>query len=144
MDQVESLVATRMKRKELLDDRLGFRLRAVIDAPALHRIGGGPDLAVEQLTHLLEAGSSSNVSIQVLPLNSALPMEQYAPFTVFCLQADPPVEVVWLEHITGGTLLEQRPDVQAYIKAWDELTAAALSPTASRQYIRELIEETRS
>ncbi|MFH9396025.1 Scr1 family TA system antitoxin-like transcriptional regulator [Streptomyces sp. NPDC017556] len=41
-DQVESLVETRMKRKELLGDRLGFRLRAVIDAPALHRIGGGP------------------------------------------------------------------------------------------------------
>ncbi|MEU2144468.1 helix-turn-helix transcriptional regulator [Streptomyces globisporus] len=143
-DQVESLVQTRMKRKELLDDRLGFRLRAVIDAPALHRIGGGPDLVAGQLTHLLEAGESSNISIQVLPLNSALPMEQYAPFTVFGLQADPPVEVVWLEHITGGTLLEQRPDVQAYTKAWDELTAAALSPTASRQYIRDLIEESRS
>ncbi|MET9923502.1 MULTISPECIES: helix-turn-helix domain-containing protein [Streptomyces] len=143
-DQVEFLVDTRMKRKELLDNKLGFRLRAVIDAPALHRIGGGEQVAREQLHHLLEAGSSSNISIQVLPLKSDLPMEQYAPFTVFGLQADPPVDVVWLEHITGGTLLEQRPDVRAYTKAWDELTAAALSPTTSSQYIRELIEETRS
>ncbi|MFF1646170.1 Scr1 family TA system antitoxin-like transcriptional regulator [Streptomyces sp. NPDC058240] len=43
----------------------------------------------------------------------------------------------------GGTLLEQRADVQRYEKAWDELTAAALSPTASRRYIRDLIEESR-
>lgn len=48
---------------------------------------------------------------------------------------------LWLEHITGGTLLEQRRDVQAYSKAWDELTAAALSPSASQQYIRDLSEE---
>ncbi|MFD5974306.1 helix-turn-helix domain-containing protein [Streptomyces bacillaris] len=142
--QVEFLVSTRLRRKELLDNKLGFRLRAVIDAPALHRIGGGRQVVHGQLQHLLEAGSCSNVSIQVLPLNSDLPMEQYAPFTVFGLQADPPVEVIWLEHITGGTLLEQRPDVRAYTKAWDELTAAALSPTASSQYIRKLIEETRS
>ncbi|MER7252684.1 DUF5753 domain-containing protein [Streptomyces sp. WA6-1-16] len=90
------------------------------------------------------AGSAPNVTIQVLPLNSALPIEQYVSFSILGLQADPPVEVVWLEHITGGTLLEQNLDVQAYGKAWDELTAAALSPTASRQYIRDLIEESRS
>ncbi|WP_275655916.1 Scr1 family TA system antitoxin-like transcriptional regulator [Streptomyces sp. Cmuel-A718b] len=90
------------------------------------------------------AGSAPNVTIQVLPLNSALPIEQYVSFSILGLQADPPVEVVWLEHITGGTLLEQNLDVQAYGKAWDELTAAALSPTASRQYIRDLVEESRS
>jgi hypothetical protein len=33
--------------------------------------------------------------------------------------------------------------VQAYSKAWDELTAAALSPSASRQYLHDLIEEDR-
>ncbi|CAM5551002.1 hypothetical protein SMICM304S_09383 [Streptomyces microflavus] len=32
-DQVEALVDTRMKRKVLLDNKLGFRFRAVIDAP---------------------------------------------------------------------------------------------------------------
>jgi hypothetical protein len=33
--------------------------------------------------------------------------------------------------------------VQAYSKAWDELTAAALSPSASRQYLRDLLKEHR-
>lgn len=142
-EQVEPLVDTRMKRKEALDDRHGFRLRTIIDVPALHRIAGGRDGVGGPLEYLLEAGKRQNVNIQVLPLDSALPMEQYAPFTVFSLRGDPPADFVWLEHITGGTLLEQRPDVQAYTKAWDELTAAALSPTASRQYLRDLLEENR-
>ncbi|MFE6700340.1 helix-turn-helix domain-containing protein [Streptomyces sp. NPDC057718] len=143
-EQIGPLVATRIKRKELLDNKLGFKLRAVIDAPALHRIGGAEEVVLGQLEHLLDAGSWSNVNVQVLPVDAALPMEQYAPFTVFSLEAEPPVEVVWLEHLTGGTLLEQRHDVQAYAGAWDDLTAAALSPAESRQHIRELIEERRT
>ncbi|MEV8455622.1 helix-turn-helix transcriptional regulator [Streptomyces sp. NPDC052095] len=143
-EKIESLVQTRMKRKELLDNTEGFLLRAVIDAPALHRISGGPNVVCEQLQHLLTEGSRPNVTIQVLPLDSVLPMEQYMSFASLSLMPEPPVEVVWLEHLTGGTLLEQRGDVQRYAKAWDELTAAALSPSASRRYIRDLIEESRT
>ncbi|MFE9457666.1 helix-turn-helix domain-containing protein [Streptomyces californicus] len=143
-EETQTLVETRMKRKELLGNKLSFRMRAVIDVPALHRIGGAEDVVVGQLEHLIEVGSWSNVDIQVLPLGAALPMEQHAPFTLFSLQAEPPVEVVWLEHLTGGTLLERRPDVQAYAGAWDDLTAAAQSPAESRQYLRELIEERRT
>lgn len=142
-EQVEPLVETRMKRKELLADRHGFRLRTIIDVPALHRIAGGPEVVRGQLEYLLEADRRQNISIQVLPLDAAVPMEQYTPFTVLSLRGDPPADFVWLEHIRGGTLLEQRPDVQAYTKAWDELTAAALSPAASQQYIRNLIKESR-
>lgn len=144
VEQIQPLVETRIKRQELLDNKLGFRLRAVIDAPALHRIGGAKEVVLGQLEHLLDAGSWSNVTVQVLPVDAALPMEQHVPFTVLRLEAEPPVDVVWLEHLTGGTLLEQRPDVQAYVGAWDDLTAAALSPSESQQYIRELIEERRT
>lgn len=144
LEKVQPLVETRMKRKELLDDRHGFRLRTIVDAAALHRIAGGSEIVGEQLETLLESGRRQNISVQVLPLDASLPMVQYAPFTVFSLRGDPPADFVWLEHITGGTLLEQRHDVQAYTKAWDELTAAALSPSASQQYLRDLIKEFRT
>jgi transcriptional regulator with XRE-family HTH domain len=140
-ERVEPLVETRMRRKGLLDDRHGFRLRTIIDAPALHRIGGGSETALDQLGQLLEVGKRQNVSIQVLPLDAAVTVQQYTPFTVFSLRDDPPADFVWLEHLTGGTLLEQPPDVQTYAKAWDDLTAAALSPSASQQYVRDLIKE---
>lgn len=143
-EQIQALIDTRKRRQELLDDKLGFRLRTIIDAPALHRIGGGSEIVRGQLEHLLEAGGRQNVNIQILPLDAELPMVQYTPFIVLNLRGEPPVDVVWLEHLTGGTLLEQRPDVQTFAKAWDELTAAALSPTASQQYLRDLIEESGS
>jgi hypothetical protein len=142
-EQVEPLVETRKKRKELLDNRHGFRLRTIIDVPALHRISGGRELVRGQLEHLLTESKRPNVSVQVLPLDASLPMEQYAPFHLLTLRGEPSADFVWLEHMRGGTLLEQRPDVQAYSKAWDELTAAALSPSASRQYLHDLIEEDR-
>ncbi len=143
-ERSQPLVDARLKRQELLDNELGFRLRTIIDVAALHRIAGGQDVVREQLNHLLISGRRKNVHIQVLPLDAALPMAGYAPFTIFSLGGDLPVDVIWLEHITGGTLLEQRPDVHAYTKAWDELTAAALSPSASQQYIRDLIKESGS
>ncbi|MGY0062002.1 helix-turn-helix domain-containing protein [Streptomyces sp. LZ34] len=137
-DRVELLVETRMKRRELLDDQSGFCLRAIIDVPALHRIGGSPDVALEQLEHLLREAKRPNVNIQILPLDAPLPLEQCPPFTVFRQRGEPPADIVWLEHITGGSLLERRQDVVRYSTAWDELTAAALSPAASLQYIHDL------
>ncbi|UGY91154.1 helix-turn-helix domain-containing protein [Streptomyces gobiensis] len=142
--RVDTLVETRMKRKELLADHLDFRLRTIIDVPALHRINGPAEVVREQLSYLLETGKRTNVNVQVLPLDASLPTEQYAPFTIFSLRGEPPIDVAWLEHMTGGTLLEQRPDVQVYTQTWDEFTAAALSPSESQQYIRDLIKESGS
>lgn len=143
-NETQHMIETRQKRQELLEDLLGFRLRTIIDITALHRIGGGREVVQEQLNHLLALSNRRNVNIQILPLNAALPMLQYVPFNLVTLRGEPPVDVVWLEHITGGTLLEQRPDVRTYSKAWDELTAAAMSPTASQQYIRDLVKESGS
>ncbi|MFJ8824548.1 helix-turn-helix domain-containing protein [Streptomyces sp. NPDC102467] len=138
-DRVEPLVKTRLKRKDLLSGSAEFRLRVVIDTAALHRIPGPQELIDEQFEHLIETGELPNVTIQVLPLDITLPLAQYAPYTLFTMRGEPSVQVAWLEHMTGGTLLEQRPDVEMYTKAWDDLTAGALSPAQSRQYIKDRI-----
>lgn len=138
-EKAARLVETRMKRKELLDTRRDFTLRTIIDVPALHRISRSRPVAEEQLEHLLEMRDRPDVSIRILPLDAAIPAEQYPPFTLFSLRGEPSIDVTWLEHATGGTLLEQRADVQVYARVWDELTAAALSPSASEKYLRDLI-----
>lgn len=143
-EKIGPLVETRIKRKELLDSHLDFRLRTIIDAPALHRIPGPPELVREQLEYLLEMGGRSNVNIQILPLDASIPAEQYTPFIIHSLRGEPSIDVTWLEHMTGGTLLEQRTDVQVYTRVWDEFTAAALSPAKSQRYIRDLIKDSGS
>ncbi|AXG78233.1 helix-turn-helix domain-containing protein [Streptomyces paludis] len=138
-EKIGPLAETRLKRKELIDAQLDFTLRTIIDVAVLHRISRSPAVAREQLEYLLEMGDRPNVSIQILPLDAAIPAEQYAPFTLFSLRGEPSIDVAWLEHVTGGTLLEQRTDVQIYTRVWDEFTAAALSPSASEKYIRDLL-----
>ncbi|MEV5140884.1 helix-turn-helix transcriptional regulator [Streptomyces syringium] len=143
-DQVEALVDTRLKRKELLDDHLGFRLRAVVDEPALHRIPGPYAMVAEQLRYLEQVGRRPNVTVQVLPLKARFAVDQFAAFSLFTFRGQSSIDVAWLEYLTGGTLLEQESDVQAYARAWKELTAAALSPSDSRRLIRALVEENES
>ncbi|MFE2494594.1 helix-turn-helix domain-containing protein [Streptomyces scopuliridis] len=138
-ERVDVLVETRMKRRELLEGQQDFRLRTIIDATALHRIPGPLDLVNEQLEQLLEMGRLPNVNIQILPVDATLPPAQYTPFALHSLRGEPAIDVAWLEHTSGGTLLEQRADVQVYAQAWDDFTAAALSPAKSQQYIRDLI-----
>ncbi|MEW2549204.1 helix-turn-helix transcriptional regulator [Streptomyces sp. NPDC047002] len=140
-EKVEPYVATRLRRQELLDAHLDFRVRAIIDVTALHRIDGPREVAREQLAHLVDVGTRSNVHIQVLPLDAVISPEQYTPFTLFSLRGEPSIDVTWLEYLTSGTLLEQRSDVEPYVRAWDEFTAVALSPSVSRKYIRDLIKD---
>ncbi|WP_129843139.1 helix-turn-helix transcriptional regulator [Streptomyces sp. RFCAC02] len=138
----DALVDTRMKRKVLLDNR-SLILRAVIDVPALHRIPGGDATARDQLRHLCDMAARPNVTVQVLPLAASLPIDELPPFTVFSLRGEPKASVVWLEHLSGATLLEQQPDVSRYGQAWDELTASALSPADSVKYVRDLLDKER-
>ncbi|MFG2182095.1 helix-turn-helix domain-containing protein [Streptomyces abikoensis] len=140
-ERVDALVDARMKRKELLEQHPGFRLSVVVDQLALHRIPGSSEEVAEQLGHLMEAGRRPNLLLQIVPLKAKLPANQYVPFCLFTLRGEAPIDVAWLEHATGGTLLEQRRDVQEYAQVWAELTAAALSPADSRSYLRDLMKE---
>ncbi|EDY46402.1 helix-turn-helix domain-containing protein [Streptomyces sp. SPB074] len=135
------LTRVRLRRQERLDEGADFRFRAVVDVTVLHRVTGDRALVLGQLAHLLDAAARPNVTLQVLPLDAVPPMRRRVPFQLFSQRGEPPVDAVWLEHLTGGGALEHRSDVAVYRSSWDELTAAALSPSASRRYVRDLMEE---
>ncbi|MEV4439862.1 helix-turn-helix transcriptional regulator [Streptomyces sp. NPDC049577] len=143
IERVDALVDARMRRRELLDQHPGFRFCAIVDQLALHRIPGAPEQVTEQLMHLVEVSRRPNVTLQVLPLKAQLPVDQYVPFCLFTLRGEASIDVAWLEHMTGGTLLEQRRDVQTYSQAWAALTAAALPPSDSRSWMHDLAKEVR-
>ncbi|MER5780953.1 helix-turn-helix transcriptional regulator [Streptomyces mobaraensis] len=140
-DQAEARVQTRLKRKELLDGFPALRLSVILDQLALHRIPGPREVISEQLHHLVDMGHHPNVMVQVLPLDAKLPVDQYVPFSIARFRGEASLDVVWLEHTSGGTLLEQARDVHVYMQVWAELTAAALSPADSRSFLSELVKE---
>ncbi|WP_372405982.1 helix-turn-helix domain-containing protein [Streptomyces luteireticuli] len=141
VERVEMMVTTRLKRKELIEKQPDFRLRAIVDETALRRLPWPGDLIREQLQHLCDVGHLANVTLQVLPLKARFINHQMQPFVLFSLRGEPAIDVAWLEHMTGGTLLEQRTDVRAYAQLWAELTAYALSPHESQRLIEDIAKE---
>ncbi|WP_432096959.1 helix-turn-helix domain-containing protein [Streptomyces sp. bgisy100] len=142
-DEVDSRVEARIKRKERLchPGSEPLELRTIIETPALHRI---PEPVREgQLEHLLEMAERDNVTLQVLPVDAAMPLDQYPPFTLFSTSRPPAFTLAWLEHRTGGTLLEETEDVRSYEQTWVEMATAALAPADSKKYLRKLLEDTK-
>ncbi|MFE6739816.1 helix-turn-helix domain-containing protein [Streptomyces tubercidicus] len=159
---VAPLLAARMNRqKKLLEE--GFELRVVIDLQALYRIPTA--VAAGQLKHLKEQAQSTNVTVQVLPTNAQMPLDYCPPFTILSMTGtDAPEEetgngskedfgaaavaaatwsldVVWLEHRTGASMLEGLNDLAAYEAAWAEMSAAALSPVDSQKCMQVAAKE---
>ena len=66
-DEIESRVAARMERQQVLTKDDAPTLWAIMDEAALHRAVGGHDVMRGQVTRLLEARSLPNVTIQVIP-----------------------------------------------------------------------------
>ncbi|MCQ4041996.1 DUF5753 domain-containing protein [Streptantibioticus rubrisoli] len=106
-----------------------------------------------QLRHLLMVASKDNVSLQVLPASIVPP--GFAPhFTLYglmgrqnitVLDEKPPTQRVgFVETIMGDWYSTRLDDVARLHSAFSELMREALSPTASRTFIREVLESWRS
>lgn len=128
--EADNRVKLRLERQ----DRLlagDMSLRAVVDHVALQRRIAPAAVMVEQIQHLRDVAKLRNVTVQVLPLTSAVAIT--TPFIVldFPVQddrfpADP--SMVYVEHQTGALFLESEDDVRSYARAFGELQAAACSP----------------
>ncbi|WP_228718428.1 helix-turn-helix domain-containing protein [Kitasatospora acidiphila] len=139
--EIDVMMETRQKRQDFFIAR-GTRVRLIIDVAALHRVVGSSKIMHAQLDRVLDMAQMPNLSIQVLPLR--VPMQvpgQYAPYTIFTMAEAPHAEYVWLEHLTGATVLEREQDVTRYKQAWDDHTAAASPPGESLKYISEVMKE---
>jgi hypothetical protein len=88
-----------------------------------------------QLLRLADLAARPDLSLQVLPLRTAAHAQPVSPFTMleFADAADP--TVVYLEHLTGGLLLDDVAAVGRYRAVFDHLCAEALSPGASADLI---------
>ena len=51
-------------------------------------------------------------------------------------------DVVYIEHLTSASYLEQRPDVEHYLGVMDRLSGRALTPAASMSLIEQVARET--
>lgn len=137
-EQIEREVEVRMHRQEILYRPAPPLLWTVIDEFAFLRYAGGPAAMSRQYEHLLEMAELPHVVIQILPTNVGVSPGEIGAFTILELEDQP--EIIWAEGPGDGRFVDRADHVEDCIRRYDHLRAMALSPDASREKLRALLE----
>ncbi|MFP8904769.1 helix-turn-helix domain-containing protein [Streptomyces atacamensis] len=139
-EEIERLVDLRMKRQEVLAREKPPHIWAVLDESVIRRVVGSPDVMREQLGHLLEAGGSPSITLQVLPFSKGAHSAALGSFVIIG-GAEPSLDVVYVDIHVGSIFLEKEDELDRYRLAFDYLRAQALDMTASADLINSVRKE---
>lgn len=116
-------------------------VRAVIGEAALRTPIGGVQVMTAQLDYLTEVGDQANVTLQVLPFSVGAHAGLCGPFTLFSFAVPEGSGMVYLEALTSSHYLEAQETLTEYASVFDSLSATALGPTASVEFITKIRDE---
>lgn len=140
-DEVESAVAIRRSRQEVLRGDNPPQYWAVLSEAALYRMVGGPAIMRDQLLYLTEVSELRNVAIQVIRLDVGAHPGMSTPFVVLRFPDHADHQVTFIDYLTGGLYLERPEEVDQFNLAFNHLVAAAESPHRSIDLIRTKAKE---
>ena len=135
-DQLESQVAARLARQQLLTDRPNTQFSFVIEQALLERRLGGDEVTRQLLDNLLEQGERRNVEIQVVPLRQDDHSGADGPMRL----AETP-DNQWVGYIEGhGTsvLVTDSKTVSGMLQRYGRMRSQALSRNATASLLREM------
>ena len=136
---VESRVAAKMPRNEILTRRGPVRLKALIWEPVLRLPIGGAVVMSGQLQHLLKMSEQPNVTIQIVPQCTAWHPGSAGPFVLYEFADAAPA--VHFEHHVSGAFIQHDDAIAHYRKAVDEIARIALPQDESLKLINGIIDE---
>jgi transcriptional regulator with XRE-family HTH domain len=136
-EAVETQVAARMERQQILERDNPPLMWMIIGEAALRNPVGGPKVLNEQLHRLLDIEARyPKVIIQMVSLTAGAHPGLEGPLALVTRQGEP--DVAYLEVQGRGLLADRAEDVARYGLLYDMLRAVALSPDASREMIAGL------
>lgn len=140
-DEIERRVNLRMARQQLLSQRGGPRLWAVVDEAVLRRPIGGTHVMRAQLEALVEVAKLPNVRLQVIPFGFGGHAAAGGAFTLLRFPDQDLPDVVYLEQLTGALYLDKREDVDRYLEAMERLCVEADPPAHTAEIIGGILRE---
>ncbi|MEN8650197.1 helix-turn-helix transcriptional regulator [Streptomyces sp. 21So2-11] len=138
--EVERQVSIRLKRQEILNRPTPPHIWAILDESVIRRTVGNTSVMREQLGHLLSCIDSPHVTLQVLPFASGAHASAMGSFVILG-GAEPSLDVIYLDILTGALFLEKEEELDRYRQAFDYLRAQALSITTSATLIEKAHKE---
>ncbi|MEU9013043.1 helix-turn-helix transcriptional regulator [Streptomyces sp. NPDC048479] len=139
-EEIERLVDIRMKRQEILTRAKPLHLWAILDESVIRRVVGSRDVMREQLSHLLQANESPEITLQVLPFSKGAHSAAMGSFVILG-GAEPSLDVVYVDIHLGSLFMEKEKELDRYRLAFDYLRAQALDMAASSAMIERVREE---
>lgn len=133
-DTIEGKLQVRIQRQAALDR---LRLWVILDEAALRRVVGSRKVMAAQYGRLMEAAKLPTVKLQIMPLGDTTNPTPPTNFTIIEFAEQPDPDVAYVELLTGGIFVEGA-DVRRYNVVFNNLRAAALSPSESLTLIEQV------
>lgn len=139
--EIHRRVSVRMQRQKMLTAADPPRVWSILDEAALRRPVGGAVVMREQLRRLIEVAALSNITLQVVPFAVGAHDGAGGSFTVLRF-AEPDVpDVVYIEQLAGAQYLEKPADADRYLDVINRLSATALNPDRTIDFITGMIRD---
>lgn len=138
-EDVEQRVAARVERQRILEHPSPLLVWAVLDEAVLRRPVGGREVMREQLKRLVGLADSRRVVVQVLPFSAGAHACMNGSTTILSFTDGD--DVVYAEGAGSGQLISQSDDVQDCRLKLDLAKAVSLSPAASLEMIKVVMED---
>jgi transcriptional regulator with XRE-family HTH domain len=143
-EEIDRRVSVRLKRQSVLTLPLpeAPQVWSVMDEAVLRRPVGGEKVTRAQLAHPIEMASLPQVTIQVVPFARGGHAAAGGSFSVLRF-AEPEVpDIVYIEQLSSALYLDSREDVDHYLEVMNDLSAQALTPALSADFLARLTKET--
>lgn len=128
----------RQSRQKILQYEHRPELSIIIGEAVLRQRVGGPAVMREQLGHLLDLSRTSTITLRVLPFDATVYRALSGNFTIFDLD-EPFPSVAHVENLAGCLHVEE-PLVGRILRAYDDMSNAALTMTESTKAVEQAIE----
>ncbi|GGO13743.1 transcriptional regulator [Microbispora rosea subsp. aerata] len=134
---VRSRIEVRMARQRaVLRAENPLDISTVLEESVLLRRFGDHEVMRDQLRRLIEVSELPNVQLRILPLDAEHPINTGA---FSHLKLPEFHDVVYLEALLGGRLVEDEAIVYRYEVAFDYLETKALDPDDSRRFLERTV-----
>ncbi|HWC84883.1 MAG TPA: helix-turn-helix transcriptional regulator [Pseudonocardiaceae bacterium] len=131
----------RMTRQALLRGEHPLRVEAVLGEAALRMSVGGAKTMQAQLTRLVDLAREPNVAVRVIPFAVGAYPAICSPFVLLGFAEEHYEDVVYLENVDYGVLLEEPAVVETYRVNFAGVQEVALTPEESIAVIAGILEE---
>ncbi|MGI5226523.1 helix-turn-helix domain-containing protein [Actinoallomurus sp. CA-142502] len=138
VDDVEQALDIRKARQTALLVDPPPNVWLLLNEPIIRQPVGGPEVMKEQLEHLLAVSRLPHISVRVIPTKVGAHCGLDGSF---CTLESPTSRAAYSSAMPGGRLILAAAEIDWYKEKFEQLGADALSRSASREMIKQAMEE---